>query len=203
MTEYNDNELLDLVSEGSEEAYNILYKKYSRLIESTAKKYLLYGKKVGLEYNDLVNEGMIGLSEAINSYKDHMDASFFTFVTACIKNQVFSILASHGRKKHNALNDSYSLDYVDEDSQTSFIDFIKCNDLDPSIKVELEENKKNLYEVMHKELSDFEKEVFDLKMSGLDNKEIAIILNKSYKSIATALDRIKQKLRKVISTVDL
>ena len=48
------------------------------------------------------------------------------------------------------------------------------------------------------EMSDFEKCVFDLKMFGLEYKEIASLLDKSYKSVDSALQRIRGKVKKVL-----
>ena len=69
--DYNDHELLYMICEASEDAMNIMYEKYKSIIELKASKYRTLGKRVGLEYNDLIQEGMVGLSEAIKSYKDN------------------------------------------------------------------------------------------------------------------------------------
>ena len=42
------------------------------------------------------------------------------------------------------------------------------------------------------------KEVFDLKTNNFDYKEISQLLNKSYKSIDSAIQRIRLKVRKII-----
>ena len=47
-------------------------------------------------------------------------------------------------------------------------------------------------------MSDFERSVFDLKVFGLEYKEIAQLLDKSYKSVDSALQRIKGKVKKVL-----
>ena len=52
---------------------------------------------------------------------------------------------------------------------------------------------------MTKDLSKLEKEVFELKLNGLDYREIARLLNKSYKSIDSALQRIRVKLKKILN----
>ena len=47
-------------------------------------------------------------------------------------------------------------------------------------------------------MSDFERNVFDLKVLGLEYKEIAALLDKSYKSVDSALQRIRGKVKKVL-----
>lgn len=196
--ENNDNELLYLISEGSEEAYNIIYDNYKKLIVGVAKKYLNFAKKIGLEYNDLLQEGMIGLSNAINTYDQSKDVKFSTYVTTCVRNHVFSVLMSNCRKKHEFLNDSCSLEYIDEIGSRELYSFFADNSIDPSNILEKADSNKNLYDALCNELSDFEIKVLNLKMSDLEYKEIAVVLNKSYKSVDSALQRIKAKAKKVI-----
>ena len=69
---------------------------------------------------------------------------------------------------------------------------------DPSKMIELAEENNILYEKIYKDMTDFEKNVFDLKMLGLEYKEIASMLDKSYKSIDSALQRIRLKVKKAL-----
>ena len=78
--EYNDFELLYLTCSEDEEAYDILYNKYKPIVEIKAKKYLRYGQGKGLDINDLIQEGMIGFSEAIRDFKTQKDVKFSTFL---------------------------------------------------------------------------------------------------------------------------
>ena len=196
--EYNDQELLYLISDCNEDASSILYDKYKGIIDIKVKKYKQIGKKVGLEYNDLFQEGMVGLSEAIRCYKDNRDTKFASFANMCIERQILSVLSSAQRKKHSLLNDSCSLDVSIDENGRTISDFIFDGTLDPSIKVENDECNKILYDYLYKEMSDFEKNVFDLKMFGLEYKEIAALLDKSYKSVDSALQRIRIKVKKVL-----
>jgi len=199
----NDQELLYLIGESSEEATDILYNKYKRIIHIKVKRFVNFGKKVGLEYNDLFQEGMVGLSEAIKAYKDQKDTKFSSFANICIDRQIFSTLAKANRKKHFFLNDSFSLDSeIDGDGRT-LIDFLFDDNSDPSIEIEDRENRKILCDVIYKDLSDFEKQVFDLKIAGLEYKEISSILNKSYKSVDSALQRIRVKAKKALTGLNL
>lgn len=196
--EYDDQELMYLIGERNENAEEILYEKYKNLVNIKAKKYINYGKKIGLDYNDLFQEGMIGLSEAIKSYKDKSDTKFSTFATLCIDRQIFSVLEAARRKKHLYLNESCSLDSTIFDDGKTLLDVLFDNNSDPSLKIEELEMSKLLHEDLEKELTPFEKEVFNLKLAGFEYKEICKLLNKSYKSVDSALQRIKNKVRKVL-----
>ena len=55
--EYSDSELYSMVCEASEEAKEIIYTKYKYIIDVIIKKYVYTAKKLGVEYNDLYQEG--------------------------------------------------------------------------------------------------------------------------------------------------
>ena len=195
--EYNDQELLYLIADGNETASSILYDKYKNVINMKVKKFANYAKGFGLEYKDLFQEGMVGLSEAINSYKDSKESKFSSFANICIDRQLFSLLAIAKRKKHDFLNESYSLDLQVADG-INMLDHLFVDNEDLSVKLEREETANNLYNSICEGLSTFEKMVFDLKIAGFEYNEIAKLLDKSYKSVDSALQRIRMKAKKVI-----
>ncbi len=197
--DYNDNELIYLIGEKNEEASNILYEKYSEVVNMKAKKYVNYAKNIGLDYSDLIQEGMVGLTEAIKYYKEQRDTTFSTFANICIEREIISALKKLQRKKHAALNNSLSLDYSIDENGKTILDFICTDDSDPSIKLENEDELRRIYDYLDKELTKQERQVFNLKMYGFEYKEIARLLNKSYKSIDSTLQRIKLKISKMLT----
>ena len=90
---------------------------------------------------------------------------------------------------------------VDENMNIKLCDFgfARKISLNEENKKENDEEMENIYNGVYKELSDFEKSVFDLKVMGLEYKEIASLLDKSYKSVDTALQRIRFKLKKLLN----
>ena len=81
----NDFELVSYVAD-NEEVTDFLFEKYRPLISSLAKKLYNANQNIGLDYNDLVQEGMVGFSTAINTYSEHKDTLFFTYAKKCIEN---------------------------------------------------------------------------------------------------------------------
>jgi RNA polymerase sporulation-specific sigma factor len=198
--EYNDFELLYLTCSENEEAYDILYNKYKPLVEIKARKYLKYGKSRGLDLKDLIQEGMIGLSEAIRDFKTQKDVKFSTFANMCIERQINSAITKANRAKHKLLNESLSLDDKASDNDKPLMDVIfDTKDSDPINYVVLLEEKQELYNKLKEMLTPLELDVLTLRLREFDYKEIASKLNKSYKSIDSALQRIKIKLRKLFS----
>lgn len=198
--EYNDFELLYLTCCENEEAYNVLYSKYKPLVEIKARKYLNYVRSRGLDLNDLIQEGMIGLSEAIRDFKTQKEVKFSTFANMCIERQINSAITKSNRAKHRLLNESLSLDDKVTDSDKSLIETIfDSKETDPGNYVVGLEEKKEFYEKIKEQLTPLEMEVLSLRLRSFDYKEIASKLNKSYKSIDSALQRVKSKLKVVFS----
>jgi len=63
-----------------------------------------------------------------------------------------------------------------------------------------ETNKEKLLSNMKNELSKSEREIFELRLKKLNNKEIAEILNKSESTVKSTYSRLKPKIMKIIDT---
>ena len=64
------------------------------------------------------------------------------------------------------------------------------------------EYQEQILKQLHDELTDLEKQVFELKKNDFNYKEIAEILDKDSKSIDNTIQRIKTKLKKIIKEND-
>ena len=82
--DYNDYELIHYISENSEEANDIIFKKYEPLIVNTAKKMIRYTHNSSLELNDLIQEGMLALNDATHTFASSHETIFYTYAKACI-----------------------------------------------------------------------------------------------------------------------
>ena len=60
------------------------------------------------------------------------------------------------------------------------------------------DNENEIIDKVKKVLTEFEKRVFDLKLSNYSVEEIAKILKKDSKSIYNTIHRIKVKIRKIM-----
>lgn len=198
--DYNDNELLFYISENNEDANEIIYKKYEPLIASMAKKFIKSCENVGLELNDFIQEGMLGLSNAIKEFDDSKDVTFFTFAKTCIERKMISLAISSKRQKHKILNESLSLEITDDEGNYSNLEYILGdNKNNPENLIINMENQKELIKKATLVLTDFEMQVFELKINDFGYKEIAEVLDKEPKAIDNALQRIKLKLKKTLN----
>ena len=196
--DFNDYELVYYIHDGNEDANNILIKKYEPLINKVALKMLPYCKGNGLELEDLVQEGMIGLNHAIERYKEQEDILFFTYAKKCIERKIISVVVGSNRNKNKVLNESVSYDN-DENQIIKYLQDKNPSPLEEVVNIEKEED---LLKEFKKNLTDFEKQVFELHISGFKYKEIAELLDKSPKSIDNTIQRIKTKLKKQMNIKD-
>ncbi len=187
--EHNDYELVYLAQNGNEDAINIIYNKYKPVIIKKSKNAILLATHHGIDINDIMQEGYIGLDEAIKSFSQNTNASFYTFAILCIDRQILTYLRKITRGKNKTLNDAIALDEVLEKT----IDDGTNLEMNYIYKV----TDSEIIQKLKEKLTDFEKKVFDLRVNGYGFDEIAKILNKDLKSIYNTFQRIKIKFKKI------
>lgn len=196
--EHNDYELLYLVSENNEDAKDIFFEKYKPIVELKAKKLYPIVKNKGYELNDLIQEGMIGLSQAINDFKEQKNVQFSTFASVCIERQIITFIRDVNRQKHKILNDSISIDSSTDKKGRPLMEIIfddKNRNPEDNL-IELDEEIE-LLDKIKKVLSEREFEVFELRKQGFSYQEIACLLNTTKKAVDGTMSRIKNKINNI------
>ena len=198
----NDYELLYMISENDEDANSEIFKKYEPVITKYARKYekLVEGK--GIDYNDLFQEGLIGLNSAINNYKNQKNIKFSTFAFMCIERKILSAVKKVNRKKHSILNESFSIHYQLSDEKSEFEDILPYDKSGIEDILVMNENKELFFEKINSTLSKLEKKVYELRLRGYTQDEMALELNKSLKSIESALFRMKIKIKNILNEIN-
>ena len=189
----SDEKLVEISATDNHLAAELLVERYKNLVRSIARTYFI----AGADYDDIIQEGMIGLFKAIKCYDLNKDSSFRTFADMCIKRQIITAVKASTRQKHIPLNSSVSFDkqaFEAENGKESY-DFIDAgNGQNPEELFIKEEELKTMREKIDLLLSDFERSVLKLYLSGRSYQDIGKIVGKSGKSIDNALQRVKRKL---------
>lgn len=193
----NDNELVYLCSENNENATIELINKYKGMILIILKDFLKKYKIVGIEISDLYQEGLIGLLNAIETYDKDRDVTFYTYANACIKSSIITTIRSTFTQKNRILNTSYSLDKMFEDSENNFYEIFKDEREEPNKKLIDHEETVELTNRIKSKLSDNEKVIFELKLQGLGNSEIAELIDKDRKYVENTIFRIGKKYKEM------
>lgn len=200
----SDSELIVRLRDGEESVTDYIMDKYKNLVRSKAKSMYI----LGADQEDLIQEGMIGLFKAIRDYDTGRDASFFTFADLCISRQMYTAVQAAGRQKHAPLNTYISLyaggaesGKAENSEERELINsVVSTSGRNPEELLIDRENVEILEQAIEKELSGFEKQVLDLYLTGMKYGQIAKVLGRDDKSTDNALQRIKAKLKKSISS---
>ncbi len=188
-----DEQLVLMAREGSETAEEILIEKYKGLVRAKSKAYFI----AGAEAEDVVQEGMIGLMKAVRSFDADREASFKTYASTCINNQILKAIRKAEREKNQPLNDAISLDnhLREKDESLTIGDILKASMFDePEEKVIYEDTLLRLKSLSRNIFSPLESQVLRAKIAGKNYQEIAEELGKSPKAIDNALQRIRKKI---------
>ena len=201
MNEVSDDELLGLVLEENEDAKNALYERYSYIINIILKKYQVSAKVLGIDYNELKAEALYGFSSAIMNYKPNKEATLATFISVCVNRNISNLIKKYNTKKNKVLNDSLSLDYF-YDGDLTLGDCLTKGD-DPLDSLTDDETYNELLKQIKGELSTFEYTVFTFMIDNYDYNDIASLLKKTPKQIDNTIQRIKNKVKKLLKVVEI
>lgn len=190
----NDFEIIYMIEE-SDEARDLLFDKYRPIVVNMAKSYLSQGKKLGLELDDLIQEGYLGLYSAIRNYNADEKTLFYTYAILSIRSKILNCLKANDSKKSQSLNQSISLSKpVFEDNGLSLIDcVIDKNAINPYQFI-LENETISLVNKFLYELDINLASVFELNLNGFNNSDISKLLGFSNKLVSNNLFRVRKRL---------
>lgn len=186
----SDEELISRLRDGETIIEDYLMEKYKGLVRQKARAMFL----IGGDTDDLIQEGMIGLFKAVRDFQPGREATFATFARMCIDRQIYSAIQNSNRQKHLPLNSYVSLNQEDESSP-----IWELSVENPEEIIIDQETTRDLQQKISDYLSPMENKVLDMYLKGEGYVEIGRILGKSPKSIDNALQRIRAKIREVIS----
>ncbi|MDD4083955.1 MAG: RNA polymerase sporulation sigma factor SigH [Acholeplasmataceae bacterium] len=180
-------------------AQEYLLYKYRNFVRAKARSYFL----IGAEREDIIQEGMIGLFKAIRDFRDDKLSSFRAFAELCVTRQIITAIKTATRQKHIPLNSYVSLNkpIYEEDSDRTLMDVISGTKVaNPEEMVISREEFLDIENKMNNILSDLEWKVLMSYLDGKSYQEIAVDLDRHIKSIDNALQRVKRKLEKYLSS---
>lgn len=203
LKDMSDEELVNLIKKDNDkEALEFLLGKYKELVNMKVGKYFI----IGAEKEDMVQEGMIGLYKAVQSFEYDKQSSFKSFANMCIERQMITAIKTSNRQKHMPLNSYLSLNISagdDDDNGKDLMDIFDANLIeDPLETITKKEYYKNIEVTIDKSLSDFEKQVLKRFINGESYEQIATRLDTPVKSVDNAIQRIRKKAIKNIIDVE-
>lgn len=190
----NDYELIYLIKEDNEEALNLMFNKYEPLIRKIASHYYLIFKSIKIDYEDLIQEGRIGLFEAIKNYKLKREVLFYTYAIVCIKGRIISFLKKQTTNKNIVLSTSYSIEESNLTKEPYYYE-------EPLELIE-DSNYFSIIIRFKNSLDFIDSNIFELRYNFFSYEEIANLLNIKIKDVDNRIYKIKKKLRKYILEIE-
>ena len=192
-----EKSVLDRLSVGEEQAKNELIEHNLRLVVYIARKF----DNTGVDLDDLISIGTIGLIKAINSYNFEKNIKLATFASRCIENEILMYLRRVSRFKSEVSFDE-PLNVDGEGNELLLSDILGTEGDVVSKGIERRCERKILVEALGK-LSKREKTIMSLRfgLSGkeaLTQKEVANLLGISQSYISRLEKKIVKKLKKEI-----
>lgn len=195
----SDEKLVQLGREGNCDAVTVLVQRYRKIAAIKAKKYYMEGG----DRDDVVQEALIGIFNGIRDFDFETSTSFATFVNICIERQIQTAIQGASRKKHRILSQSISLDAgteVDHEygeyEELSEILESRDPENDPEAMALVSDAVRRLRDDGKCNFSQMESKVWQLMLEGKSPKEISKELDKNYKTVDNAIQRIRNKLKK-------
>lgn len=190
---YQDGELIDNVSDNSEEARDILYDKYKYIVDIIVTKYKKSAYYLSIDMQEIQQEALLGFSDALYSFNDSKEANLATFISLCVERRVANYIKKNSTKKMKIMREVISLDEQIGDD-ISLMDTI-TDSSSPEDILQDEEEKKELLKKIKELLSPQELEVYKLLLHNFSYDDIASILNINSKKIYDYVYRIRKKLK--------
>ena len=183
----SDEELVALAQGGDNQAMEELLRRHAEIVRSSARGFFLPGG----ETEDLIQEGMIGLYQAIGDYQiQEKSSSFKNFAYLCVSRKIIDAVKSAARKKNEPLNAGVFLG----DAEWMFGE----SHLSPEELLIVSDERKELKQKMSRVLSDFEFKITTMYVDGMTCAEICEATGKSAKSVDNAIQRSKRKLEQLL-----
>ena len=184
----NDYEVVYMVRENDEEAREIIFNKYIPIVRRIASDHLALAKMARIEYEDLVQEGLIALNEAINKYNERSGVLFYTFLCVCVERRILTYCRKMNSSKHYLLNTSLDDEYIysvsDNDVFEAYFNEINLERKFVSFK--------NLFDIV-------ESNIFELRYDGFSYKEISKLLDIPVSTIDGKLCKIRRILKETLN----
>lgn len=182
----SDEDMALLAAKGDDEAMAHLISTVMPIAKAKASNFA----NARISNEDLMQEGMLGFLDAVKNFDPSKGVPFKAFAEACINNRIISAVRINYNSKNAALSNAVSFE-----ADPAGIN----GGGDPADIVSDRLETQYLSDLLNSGLSDFERDVIELRLCGESYSQIAHKLGRSEKAVDNALQRIKFKMRKKLN----
>ena len=187
-------ELIARMDEGDESVRGTLIEHNLRLVAYIARRF----ENTGINIEDLISIGTIGLIKAVNTYRSDKNIKLATYASRCIENEILMYLRKSAQLKNEiSLDDPLNVDW--DGNELLLSDLLGSDPDTVNRDIEQEAEKQVLLEAVDR-LQPREKQIMELRF-GLNHrrehtqKEVADVLGISQSYISRLEKRIIERLR--------
>jgi len=195
LTKEEEQYLLERLPSGDPSVRSMLIERNLRLVVYIARKF----ENTGVNIEDLVSIGTIGLIKAVNTFDPSKKIKLATYASRCIENEILMYL-----RRNNKLRAEVSLDEplnVDWDGNELLLSDVLGTDSDTIYRnLEDEVDRELLYDALDK-LSERERTIMELRFGlgtgqEMTQKDVADLLGISQSYISRLEKRILKRLQR-------
>ncbi|WP_242847515.1 RNA polymerase sporulation sigma factor SigE [Syntrophomonas zehnderi] len=201
LKEGEELKLISRLDQGDGTVKSTLIEHNLRLVVYIAKKF----ENTGINIEDLVSIGTIGLIKAVNTFEPKKNIKLATYASRCIENEILMYLRRNLKNRVEvSLDEPLNVDW---DGNELLLSDVLGTDGDMIYKtIESEVEKSLLWQAMHK-LNSREKTIIQLRFGLNDGaektqKEVADILGISQSYISRLEKRILKRLQREIRKIE-
>ncbi len=198
LTPTEEAELLSQLAPGAVQVKKVLIERNLRLVVYVARKF----ENTGINIEDLISIGSIGLIKAINTFNPGKNIKLATYASRCIENEILMFLRkNHNSKIEISIDEPLNTDW--DGNELLLSDILGTESDEISRRLEEETDRQLLYSALGN-LSQREKRIMELRF-GLKNgdektqKEVADLLGISQSYISRLEKRIMARLKKELT----
>lgn len=202
LTSDEEKYFLEKLGSGDQAVRSVLIERNLRLVVYIARKF----ENTGIDIEDLVSIGTIGLIKAVNTFDVTKNIKLATYASRCIENEILMYLRRNNKKRTEVSFDEPL--NIDWDGNELKLSDVLGTESDLIYKyIEEEVDKKLLVEAMDR-LTERERKIlvlrFGLKSKGdtKTQKEVADLLGISQSYISRLEKRIIKKLKREVKKME-
>ncbi len=197
LSQEEEEEFLERLKNNDEEAKQTLVERNLRLVVYISKKF----ENTGIDIEDLISIGTIGLMKAINTFNVAKNIKLATYASRCVENEILMYL-----RRNNKTKGEISIDEPlkqDGDGNELLLSDILGTESDVTSKNIEDEVDKKLLRISMQKLNDREKNIMELRFGfntgdEKTQKEVADMLGISQSYISRLEKKIIGKMKKDI-----
>lgn len=195
LTKEREGEILSQIVKGDYDKRELLVVHNLRLVVYIARKF----ENTGINIEDLVSIGTIGLIKAVNTFCPTKKIKLATYASRCIENEILMYLRkTANRKNEMSIDEPLNVDW--DGNELLLSDILGSDSDSVNHNIEMEDEKNQLLKIVGK-LEEREKQIMTMRFGLFGSKEftqkqVADILGISQSYISRLEKRIIEKIKR-------